>query len=63
MGDVPELGLQAVGGVLARPGGAHRGIGLLDSGYGEELVLRAADEEHRLGTGNAGHVRIVHPAA
>ena len=63
VGNVPQLGLQLVAGTLAVPSVVYNLEGLLHASHGEELVLRAVDEEHRLRTGQAGYVRIVQPTA
>ena len=63
MGDVPEFGFQQGVGMLGTPGVVHDMEGFFCAGNGEELVLRAVDEEHRLGAGYGGDVWIVEPAA
>ena len=63
VGHVPEFGLEIVGSILTLPDIVHDGEGLLLTSHREEFVLGAVDEEHRLGTGDTGDVRIVEPTA
>ena len=41
----------------------HDAKGLFYPRHREEFILFAVDEKHGLGTGYAGYMRIVHPAA
>ena len=59
VGHVPEFRLDVIAGALTLPGVVHDAECLLHTGNGEKLVLRAIDEEHGFGTGDAGDMRIV----
>ena len=63
VGDVPKFGFEHVVGTLTLPRGMHDVEGLLNACHWEELILGAIDEEHRLRTGDTGHMGIVEPTA
>ena len=58
MGDVPYLRLQTVVGPLRLPRLVHGGESLFHAGHGEELVLGAVDEQHRLRARQAGDILV-----
>ena len=59
MGNLPDFCFQTVISLLTLPGVVHDLKSGIHPAHGEEVVLRAVDEEHRFGTGQRGDVRII----